>query len=124
MNKKALIASIVVTFGVIGGALLVRPSKKPDQPQTKAAQSETKSEEKTFTTQQLAEADGKDGHKCYVAVDGKVYEIEQGRLWQNGEHTTSNGQAHCGKDLSEAIKQSPHGKSKLEALKVVGKLQN
>jgi hypothetical protein len=35
----------------------------------------------------------------------------------------SGGRAKCGKDLSEVIKQSPHGKSKLKLLKEIGPLQ-
>jgi predicted heme/steroid binding protein len=75
---------------------------------------------KTYGTAELAAFDGKDGHKCYVAVDGYVYEIEQGRLWKNGEHVTSHGQAICGKDLSNVIGKSPHGRHKLTQLPRVG----
>ena len=75
---------------------------------------------KTYSTADLAAFDGKDRHKCYVAVDGYVYEIEQGRLWKNGEHVTSHGQAMCGTNLSKVIGKSPHGKHKLTQLPRVG----
>lgn len=68
----------------------------------------------------LAKYDGQNCEPCYVAIDESVYEIEQGRLWQDGQHTTSGGKAMCGKDLTEALKQSPHGRSKLEGLPKVG----
>jgi predicted heme/steroid binding protein len=63
-----------------------------------------------FTLAAIAEFDGKDGKKCYVAVDGVVYEIFGSSLWLNGSHITSSGRASCGRDLSEVIKLSPHGK--------------
>jgi predicted heme/steroid binding protein len=70
----------------------------------------------------LAQHDGIDGHQCYVAVDGTVYLIEGFALWTGGTHVTSGGKARCGQDLSQVINESPHGKSKLQLLKVVGKL--
>lgn len=126
MNTKSIIASIVIAVGLVGGAFFVRASgDKPETPQTPETKSATtqKSEQKVLALSELEGFDGKDGKECYVAVDDKVYEIEQGRLWKEGEHTTSAGQAHCGKDLTEAMARSPHGKSKLEALEVVGSLK-
>jgi predicted heme/steroid binding protein len=125
-QHKFNLISAVVAFALVGGAVYVRSSsaKPKEESQTQAASTaERKPELKKLTPQELAANDGKDDHKCYVAVDKKVYEIEQGRLWKDGEHTTSNGQAHCGLDLTEAIGKSPHGKSKLEALSVVGTLE-
>jgi predicted heme/steroid binding protein len=124
-SHKLTLASVVLACALIGGALYLRSSSaSPDEHPHTAGSTTSKApaEPKTFTTQELATHDGKEGHACYVAVDGKVYEIDQGRLWQNGEHTTSHGEAHCGLDLSQAIAKSPHGKSKLEALTVVGTL--
>jgi predicted heme/steroid binding protein len=70
--------------------------------------------DESFTTAELAAFNGKNGKDCYVAVDGTVYEINSG-LWVNGEHTTSMGQATCGKDLTTVINSSPHGKSVLKS---------
>jgi predicted heme/steroid binding protein len=36
----------------------------------------------------------------------------------------SRGMAKCGQDLTEVIKQSPHGKAVLSELEQVGQLQN
>lgn len=74
------------------------------------------------TVAQLEAGDGKDGRPCLVAVDGTVYLIEDFTLWQDGEHTTSEGQAYCGADMSEVIRQAPHGTDKLELLDEVGPL--
>jgi predicted heme/steroid binding protein len=77
---------------------------------------------RSYTLQELAQYDGKDGDQCLVAVDGKVYLIEGFALWQNGEHIPSGGRARCGLDLTEVIGESPHGRSKLQLLKEVGTL--
>ncbi len=75
-----------------------------------------------ITLQQLAEKDGKNGQECWVAIDGKVYNLTDSSKWVNGEHTTTSG-VECGNDLSEKIKESPHGKSALSKYPVVGSLQ-
>jgi predicted heme/steroid binding protein len=77
----------------------------------------------TLTVADLATFDGKNGKQCYVAVDKTVYLIEGKTLWQEGEHLPSNGQAMCGKDLTSVIDKSPHGRSKLPLLTVVGQLR-
>lgn len=78
---------------------------------------------KVFSTSELAEATGKNGNPCYVAVDGIVYSISGFALWADGLHSPSGGRARCGKDLSSVIGQSPHGKSKLKLLQELGVYQ-
>jgi predicted heme/steroid binding protein len=73
-----------------------------------------------FTAETIKQYDGKDGHKCYVAVKGTVYEISGKTQWQGGQHLPSNGQAYCGADLTDTIGKSPHGESKLQELPKVG----
>ena len=76
---------------------------------------------RSFTLDELARYDGKDGNECLVAVDGEVYLIEGFDLWKDGEHTPSAGRAHCGLDLTEVMdEESPHGRSKLPLLRKVG----
>lgn len=77
----------------------------------------------SFSTQQLEEANGKNGKPCYVALENTVYEIKQGNKWKDGEHTTSEGQAYCGMDATEVIRKSPHGKTIMSLLTKVGSLQ-
>ncbi|HIX02475.1 MAG TPA: cytochrome B5 [Candidatus Ligilactobacillus excrementigallinarum] len=75
--------------------------------------------EKTFTKDELKQFDGKNGHPAYVAVEGVVYDVTNSPAWKNGEH---HGNL-AGNDLTDALlNQSPHGKSKLAKLPVVGKL--
>ena len=110
MNKK-VIMSIVVAAALVGGASLFRSSS------LSTAQSLGR-----ISLTDVKKADGKNGSRCLVAVDGIVYEIEQGFKWQDGQHTTSNGLAYCGADLSAVIDKAPHGRTKLAQLKKVGTL--
>lgn len=80
-------------------------------------------DEGSISLAQLSKADGLEGHKCWVAVNGKVYDTTNNPQWKNGEHTPSQGQAKCGKDLTQVISQSPHGTSVLGSLKQIGELR-
>jgi predicted heme/steroid binding protein len=128
------VASVVVGLAAIFAALVYvnRPQDASPQaqapagaqaPRDAAPPTATPSAAATITAADLATFDGKNGNKCYVAVDGTVYLIEGKTLWQDGEHVPSNGQAMCGKDLTAVIARSPHGRSKLALLTVVGQLQ-
>lgn len=113
MPKNVLLVagSAAVAVVLIGGALWLR-------------QGHSSGGHQSYSLAELAKFDGRGDHDCLVAVDGQVYKIEQGRLWQNGQHEPSEGQASCGRDLSQVITRSPHGKSKLATLQIVGKLKN
>lgn len=78
---------------------------------------------KQFSIAEIEASDGKDGRDCYVVVDKIVYEIVQGKKWNDGQHDTSKGQAYCGADLTDVIDKSPHGKSILSILSKVGELK-
>lgn len=73
-----------------------------------------------FTTAQLAAYDGLNGHKAYVAVSGKVYDVTNAQGWTNGSH---HG-VQAGQDVTAFIASAPHGTSVLQNLKVVGTLSN
>jgi predicted heme/steroid binding protein len=72
----------------------------------------------SFTPSALAAFNGQNGAKAYVAVDGVVYDVTGVKAWAGGKHHGNN----AGKDVSAAIKKSPHGNGVLKKLKVVGKL--
>ncbi len=83
------------------------------------AGTEAGTEEQEFTLDELAEFDGQDGRRAYVAVDGVVYDLTDSSMWQEGQH---NGFS-AGNDLTDEIKNdSPHGVRTLEGMPVVGKL--
>lgn len=72
--------------------------------------------EKTFTKDELAKYDGKNGQPAYIAVDGVVYDVTTN--FPNGDH---HG-CVAGTDSTESIKTISHGSAILANSPVVGKL--
>ena len=112
--KRNILASIVMVMLLIIGAVVIRSKKT-------AVNGDN--ELKSISSETLKSADGKSGRDCWLAVDGVVYEIEQGYKWVEGEHTESST-AYCGFDMSAVIDQAPHGRTKLSQLKIVGTLED
>jgi predicted heme/steroid binding protein len=110
----AIVMSAVVALVVVVGAVFISNNKKA------ATNGSASTQKQDVSKDQLAKHNGKDGQPCWVAVDGTVYLIEDFSVWSNGEHTTSNGLAYCGADLSKVIDQAPHGRRVLDELIVVG----
>ena len=72
-----------------------------------------------LTLEELAEFDGQDGRRAYVAVDGVIYDFTDLDGWQGGEHQGFD----AGQDLTDEIDDvSPHGRSVLDRATVVGRL--
>ena len=59
----------------------------------------TTGENNSFTLEELAEFNGKNGEKAYVAINGVVYDVSNILEWKNGSHYGMQ----AGKDLSEYI---------------------
>jgi predicted heme/steroid binding protein len=79
--------------------------------------------ETTFTLDELAQFDGKDGSSAYVAVDGVVYDVTGSRMWPDGTHARCDFGATAGQDLSEVIKKAPANmRQLLSRMPVVGRL--
>lgn len=72
-----------------------------------------------LTPEELAGCDGKEGRPAYFAFEGKVYDATQSKLWKQGVHM---GRHNAGIDLTEALKQAPHGPDKVSAMKEIGLL--
>ena len=72
-----------------------------------------------FTLDELSKFDGKEGRLAYVAYNGIVYDVTEANLWSEGNHM---GEHEAGKDLSPAMEASPHGKSVVENMKIIGTL--
>lgn len=114
MKKLILILSIsLILFGC--------STTTPNEPSTPSPEdnSEVETELLELTLEELAEFDGKEGRKAYVAVDGDIYDVTGNRKWLNGEHEQG---MTAGKDLSEFISSAPHGKDILKQFTIVGKL--
>jgi predicted heme/steroid binding protein len=118
IQKISLIASAVLSILIIGGALLI------SQHSSGSTVAHTTAAQRPVSKAELARSDGKDGHDCLVAVDGMVYKIQDFTLWQDGKHESSKGLAYCGADLSKMIDKAPHGRSKLDVLIKVGRLES
>jgi predicted heme/steroid binding protein len=74
-----------------------------------------------LTLAELKQFDGKGGRKAYIAVGGTIYDVTGNLNWFRGNH---NG-FEAGQDLTAAMdNQSPHGRSKLVGLPIVGKIKS
>lgn len=116
-EKITLIVSIIAALAILGGAYLIS-SLGQDKKELPVATMKQGPVSRT----ELAKADGKNGRSCLVAVNGIVYQIKDFSLWQDGKHTSSQGQAYCGADLSKVIDRSPHGRKILDILIKIGPL--
>ena len=73
---------------------------------------------RSFTIDDLARFDGKNGNPAYVGYKGKVYDVTDSYQWGDGEHL-----GHvAGKDLTDQMEIAPHGEDVIERMKVVGVL--
>ena len=71
-----------------------------------------------FTLSELAQYDGLEGRKAYIAVDGYVYDVTDSALWADGLH---QGRVQAGQDLTEALDtESPHGREMLNRVPKIG----
>ena len=70
-----------------------------------------------LTLEELAEYDGMDGNKAYIAIDGNIYDVTDLPPWSGGVHNDFP----AGQDYTEEIRDvSPHGLSPIEDLEPVG----
>lgn len=72
-----------------------------------------------LTADNLMIFDGTEDRAACVAYKGKIYDVTKSELWQNGTHF---GKHHAGTDLTEMLKQAPHGEEKILAMPHIGKL--
>lgn len=73
---------------------------------------------KTFTKEELKKYDGRQ-EPIYVAYNGKVYDVSSSFLWKKGKHQVTH---YAGFDLTEALKEAPHGADMLDRYPIVGEL--
>jgi predicted heme/steroid binding protein len=116
IKKFAIIAMLMVS-----ALALASCTSKPAASTATTVPVETAAaaDELELTLEELAQYDGTDGNPAYVAIDGIIYDVTGVEAWTGGTH---NGNT-AGKDLTEAIKNSPHGQSVLEGLPAVGKIK-
>lgn len=85
--------------------------------QNQSSDNATTNTTKTFTAEELAKYNGKNGQPAYVAVNGKVYDLSS--VFRNGSHAGHT----AGKDLSSAF-SGKHDSSFLSGYSVVGDYKN
>ena len=73
-----------------------------------------------FDSAELEKYDGKDGRPIYIAYKGRVYDVTNSKLWQNGLHMKRH---HAGADLTTDIQGAPHETDVLERYPQVGTLK-
>ena len=72
-----------------------------------------------FTFDDLVNFDGSRGCMTYVGYKGKIYDMSSSKFWKNGVHF----QRHkAGIDLTEMLKQAPHGEDKIFDMPMIGNL--
>jgi predicted heme/steroid binding protein len=74
-----------------------------------------------FTRAELARHDGKDGAPAYIAVNGRVYDVSNSFHWRNGRHHALHS---AGQDLTDRLKDMPHGPHLLDRVALIGKLED
>jgi len=118
--KKFITFIIMITVSSFVFAACSQKSssnQSPSKTSVTAAGSNTEDKGmKTFTKEELAKYDGKNGAAAYVAVDGKVYDVTNVKEWKDGMHKGHQ----AGKDYTKEITNAPHGKAVLSKLTVVG----
>jgi len=72
-----------------------------------------------FNEEELTQYNGKGGAPAYIACNGKIYDVSSSFLWQNGDHQVLH---QAGVDLTNDLKQAPHGEELLERFPIVGTL--
>lgn len=76
---------------------------------------------KVFTVEELSKYNGMNAHPILIACEGKVYDVTKSYHWRGGIHHASH---QAGQDLTEAMKNSPHGLDLLKRFPIVGILGN
>lgn len=77
--------------------------------------------QRTFTSQDLARYDGRDGRPAYTAYRGKVYDVTDSFFWFNGDHQNEHS---AGADLTEQMPNAPHGEEVFKEVKLIGVLKS
>ncbi len=70
-----------------------------------------------LTLKQLADFDGKNGNKAYIAYKGRIYDVTDSFLWKGGKHFVRH---YAGRDLTEELKDAPHGDDMLQRVPEIG----
>ncbi len=112
---KLALFGLMVLLALIATVILTRRLRKGTPREAVAT-----STPQGITPATLPSLDGQDGAKAIVAVNGKLYDVTDSRLWKNGTHVR---QHQAGQDLTAAMAGAPHGAEVLERVPMVGEIQ-
>ncbi len=73
-----------------------------------------------MTKDELKKYNGENGNPIYIAYKGKVYDVTNSDMWENGEHM---GVHYAGADLTDEMDDAPHDDRVLERFELVGELE-
>jgi predicted heme/steroid binding protein len=76
-------------------------------------------EGRTFTREELAGFDGKEGRPAYIAFRGTVYDVSASLMWQDGLHEDEHS---AGLDFTDDMDFAPHNDAVLGGFPIVGTL--
>lgn len=125
LKRTALIMTMLLILLMAMGCSSEEPQVETEEPMVSEPVDDEENMDNeedlpTFTLEELAEFDGKDGARAYVAVQGVIYDVTDLPRWEGGTH---NGY-DAGQDLTDIIlNKSPHGLSTLERAIKVGVLE-
>lgn len=74
---------------------------------------------KIYTRSQLALHNGQDKEEIWCAYKGKIYDLTRSRLWRNGKHY----EHWAGQDLTDELKEAPHGEAVFGRFEMIGILE-
>lgn len=111
-NMRQMLQAYPIVGSMAGAHVAAVPTTTAQVPQ------------KTFTVAELAKYTGQNGQPAYVGADGLVYDVSKSPFWGGGKHSMCNINSIAGKDLTQALNQSPPNmRTLLKKFPVVGRLQ-
>jgi predicted heme/steroid binding protein len=105
---------IMVVLALIATLVLTRRMRRP-----RVFYSGPASPPDGITAETLDSYDGRDGQRAVIAVEGKLYDVTDSRLWPDGVHLKRHP---AGQDLTEALHGAPHGAEVLIKVPMIGNL--
>jgi len=73
-----------------------------------------------MTLTELANYNGQNGQRAYIAVNGTIYDVTDSPRWENGLHPPDH---LAGQDLTEELTKAPHVRAVVERFPVVGRIE-
>lgn len=72
-----------------------------------------------ISQRKLSLNNGQDKDEIWVAYQGLVYDVTASRLWKDGKHY----QHWAGQDLTDELRDAPHGIAVFDKFECVGELE-